>query len=376
MNTVLINTTNLHSGGGVQVATSFVDELSRLNAQEYSGLTLSLFTSSTVMANLEALKTDLSCFQSIKVIDIYGLQGLKNEYKQLFNAFDLIYTVFGPDYVRTPSHKKVTGFAQPWIIYPDNEIYKRLSPIDKLKTTLKFKLQTLFFKSSAILVTELDHVKQGLIKKNIKTDNEIHVVYNCVSALYFSPEKWLDIPIEKSVAEISIGYITRDYPHKNVDFLLDIHDQIKKTSTANIVFYVTLTEEEWQQKSARFKSTIKNIGSLLVNQCPRFYQQMDAIIFPSFLECFSATPIETFLMKKPLFASNRGFVKDVCEDNAYYFEPTNAVDAATTILDNLDKLSSPNITGYNRALAFANPQQRALSYLAIIKNTLSKKHKI
>ena len=63
---------------------------------------------------------------------------------------------------------------------------------------------------------------------------------------------------------------------------------------------------------------------------------MDAIIFPSLLECFSATPLEAMAMEKPFFASDREFIRDVCSDYALYFDPEDPISAANVINDYLE----------------------------------------
>ena len=104
---------------------------------------------------------------------------------------------------------------------------------------------------------------------------------------------------------------------------------------------------------------------------------MDAIIFPSLLECFSATPLEAMIMKKPLFASDRGFIKDVCFDFAYYFEPTDPESAAAVIHNFLEsqcneELEAKLLAAKKHAENFSNARQRAVKYVDIIEDCLNK----
>jgi len=99
---------------------------------------------------------------------------------------------------------------------------------------------------------------------------------------------------------------------------------------------------------------------------------MDAIIFPSLLECFSATPLEAMAMKKPLFASDRKFVRDVCGDFAWYFDPEDPSDAANLISTYINKQMKLNGEELNaareHAIQFSNAHQRAINYLRIIQD--------
>src|SRR5690606_15046068 len=101
-----------------------------------------------------------------------------------------------------------------------------------------------------------------------------------------------------------------------------------------------------------------------------FYRAMDAVIFPSLLECFSATPLEAMAMEKPLIASDRPFNRDVCSDHAHYFDPM----APDTAADQVAKLFSNGTADVNalrlareHAINFASPRERAQRYLEILK---------
>lgn len=367
---VLINAANLHSGGGVQVASSFINELPSVSNSIIKYF--DIIVSSEVDKNIS--QSTKSFFKNYKVHNIFGLKNYKNNIN-LFDAYDLVFTIFGPCYHPIKGINLV-GFAQPWIIYPNNECYSMLSSIEKLKFKLKFYLQKKFFKKSDFCVVELEHVKHCLVELDIFKSEHIHVVYNTVSNVYFSPEKWEQIEFETS-EKFKIGLISRDYFHKNTAILPQVKEILKNKYKKDVDFYVTFNGQEWQNKSSEFQNNIINIGPLKVNECPNFYEKMDAIIFPSLLECFSATPLETMIMEKPLFASDRGFIKDVCLDFAFYFEPTDPYSAAAVIHNFIesqrdDELEAKLLAAKKHAENFSNARQRAITYTEIIENCLNK----
>lgn len=367
---VLINAANLHNGGGVQVASSFINELPFLLNNIIKDF--DIVVSSEVDKNINQYTK--SFFKNYKVHNIFGLKNYKNNIN-LFDAYDLVFTIFGPCYHPIKGINLV-GFAQPWIIYPNNECYSMLSSVEKLKYKLKFFLQKKFFKKSDFCVVELEHVKQRLIELNIFKDSHVEVVYNTVSNVYFSPEKWEKIKIMPS-NKIKIGLISRDYFHKNTNILPKVKEILKNKYNQDVDFYVTFNEEEWLNKSSSFQENIINVGPLKVNECPNFYEEMDAIIFPSLLECFSATPLEAMIMKKPLFASDRAFIKDVCLDFAFYFEPTDPESAAAVINvfienKNIIELDIKLTAAQNHAKNFSSARHRAVKYTQIIENFLNK----
>lgn len=367
---VLINAANLHNGGGVQVASSFINELPFLSSVAVKEF--DILVSSEVDRNID--QSVKNFFQNYTVYNIFGVKNYKKNLG-IFDSYDLVFTVFGPCYYPVKGIDLV-GFAQAWILYPENECYSMLSGLEKLKYKLKFHLQKKFFKKSDVCVVELEHAKQRLVELDIFKSEYIHVAYNTVSNVYFSPEMWEKIEVESS-EKVKIGLISRDYFHKNTNILPKIKGILKNKYNKDIDFYVTFNELEWKSKSLDFQNNIINVGPLKINQCPNFYERMDAIIFPSLLECFSATPLEAMIMKKPLFASERGFIKDVCSDFAFYFEPTDPYSAAAVINNFIEnqcdeKLEAKLLAAKKHAENFSNARHRAVKYVDIIEDCLSK----
>ena len=136
-----------------------------------------------------------------------------------------------------------------------------------------------------------------------------------------------------------------------------------------VLFYVTLTDQEWKSCSREFKEVCVNVGELKISQCPHFYQSMDAMIFPSLLECFSSMPLETMFMKKPLFASDRPFNREICGPHANYFDPLSPIDAADKIFNvfsnNYPKLEDL-CKAQEHAINFSSPKKRAKKYLDLL----------
>ena len=366
-NKVLISVVNLHTGGGVQVAISFLHELSLIKNNNVS---IDVFVSTEVADGLARLNTNTSGFNSYKVINTYGLKAFFCRSNSRIKNYDVVFTVFGPNYSRVKGKKEIIGFAQLWILNFDNPISEKMSFLSKNILRLKFCIQWLFFLRADHYIVELEHVKEGLIASKGIDSDKITVVYNTVSSLYLDTIKWKPILIEKEKEVLSLGIVTRDYPHKNLEVLPFVAEILNTKYNIKSHFYVTLNELEWANKNDFFKKYVSTVGSLSPDQCPSFYQQIDGVVFPSLLECFSATPLEAMVMTKPLFASDRGFVRDVCAEYAVYFDPLDANDIALKIanyfktnFNNTEKLDRAR----NHALNFSSAKSRAEKYLEIIQ---------
>ena len=76
-------------------------------------------------------------------------------------------------------------------------------------------------------------------------------------------------------------------------------------------------------------------------------------------------------MEKPLFASDRGFIRDVCGDYAWYFNPENPVEAAKLIATYINKHMGHDgehlAAARQHVIQFSNARQRAVDYLSLMQ---------
>jgi glycosyltransferase involved in cell wall biosynthesis len=370
---ILINATNLHVGGGVQVATSFVAELIK---QPRTDVDITVWVSSEVDMNLRRIGCDLSILKQYEVFNTYGLKLLFSASRHRFKNFDGIFTVFGPLYIWRSSSVSVVGFAQPWIIYPSNEIYGGLAWRSRVVTRFKYWIQSLFFRRADRLVVELEHVKAALLRLRMAKDADVYIVNNCLSSMYSEECSWAPVAVPEKDCRFRLGFVGRNYPHKNTRIFPEVRNLLLRNHGIDVHFFVTFSDEEWALCSPEFRDAASNVGVLTVSQCPSFYHAMDGVIFPSLLECFSATPLEAMAMRRPLFASDRAFNRDVCGKYALYFDPLDAVSAAEVIanyIKNSENVVARIEEARDHAFSFSDASGRASKYMnctirAVVEN--------
>lgn len=373
---ILINASNLHSGGAVAVASSFINEISTLLSFSDD---ISILASKEVDNNLKSKSTVLDCFSSYKVMDVHGINSMWSSITKEFDKYDVVFTVFGPAYFLFSKAKHIFGFAQPWIIYPNNPISEELNFFKRLKQRFKYYVQSIFFSRAELLIVELEHVKRGLEKYRYLKNIPTHIVNSTVDTIFHEPQKWEQVEFPKTNAEIKLGVIARNYPHKNLKCFFDLKQKLFTQYNLNVEFYVTFSDEEWFACSKEYRQEIINIGLLKLDQCPSFYDQIDGVVFPSLLECFSATPLESMVMKKPLFSSNLSFIRDCSKEYAYYFDPLDNNNIAKVIADYYVNKSDDNevLEEAKRYVnSFSSARGRAEEYLAIIKASLNNSERL
>lgn len=366
---VLINAANIHSGGGVQVAVSFLYDLIH---HKNTPFTYEIVASSEVARNLEELGVQLNKLGSFHIENRYGLKAIWSNLLNTKSSNPIIFNIFGPHYALIEQRYQITGFAQAWIL--DESAYRTIGFFATLKNKLKYRVQQFFFSRADRLIVELPHVKEGLVEKNIQRASNIDIIFNCVSDIYFQPKKWTPLANSMDNSSLKIGYIGRDYAHKNLDVLPLVKELLSQAYNLNVTIYVTLTDKEWEKRSERFRNAIENVGRLNIVQCPSFYSKLDGVIFPSLLECFSVSPLEALVMQKPLFASDRHFVRDVCDKHAIYFNPLDPHDIAEKIKNyfKLPKQQQQQFVrlGYEHIISMPTSKDRSENYIRLINNSL------
>ncbi|HAT8492925.1 TPA: glycosyltransferase [Vibrio vulnificus] len=367
MKHIVINASNLHLGGGLQVACSFVSEIiDELPLDKYQ---FSFMLSSKVLSNL----IDIEFPSEINIYEInsFGFKKPCSTYFTVIKSADVVFNVFGPVYYRNHLIKNVTGFAQAWIAYPNNEAYKLFGFFERYLEKMIFSLKKYFFFSfKDRYIVESDHVKKALVNNLSINESDISVVYNCISSLYLNHEV-----IFKSILDspkLIIGVMGRAYEHKNLRIIKELNDYLMEHCDFDVEFVFTLNDKEMKLLGFDSIDNMKSVGELKSNECAKFYKKVDVLLFTSLLECFSVTPLEGLAMKVPVIASDRDFVHDVCKEHVFYVDPNNIKDIAIMI-ENVKHdvdLGSRVERGYEYVMGLPSASDRAKRYLKIVVEEL------
>ncbi|WP_440872009.1 glycosyltransferase family 4 protein [Vibrio diabolicus] len=369
MKKVLINASNLHYGGGVQVATSFISEIAEV--KHPPNIKVHVICSTSVYKNLENSVLNDNCFSSLRVIDLYGFSKPNVVDQKYFGGFDCCFSIFGPVYFSVDAKVHICGFAQPWICYGSKDVYSILPFKEKLLNKVKFYVQDKFFRKYDVLVVESESVRDALNEK--KYENSIEVISNCVSSYFLNShisEKYIE---EKR--SYTLGFIGRPYAHKNVRILKQVSEYLSCHSNLKFNFVFTFTDEEMSLLEFTDMPNFSTVGSLNANECVDFYENIDGLIFPSLLECFSASPLEAMATNTPIFASDRNFVRDFCGEHAFYFDPFSVSSIGQSLIEGFADIEALNLKvleGRKVSASLITPKERAELYMDLIIQQLEK----
>ena len=369
---IIINCSNLHQGGGVTVASSFIDSLSH---KEYKEFNIYLLLSESVVKNLTKANFNFSKFKAIKIINNFGLSMIFFNYYKHFKKIDIVFSVFGPTFHLKQNFRHIIGLADPYIIYKNNPYLNKQAKLKtKILTKLIYFFKNFFLFNADAFIVEIKRVKDELSSKQRFKNKDIYVVSNTINELFFKKEEWKPINLKTKNKTIKLGIISRKYHHKNLDILPYVREILENKYKLKTEIFVTFNKKEWIDTSIFFKEKINNIGPLLINQCPSFYKQIDGVIMPTLLEAMSVSPLETMFMSKPLFCSNLNFMHDSCDKYAIYFDPFNPNDIAEKIYNYFSMENFKKEIWIKDAKAYINKfirsQKRCEKYMDIITQNL------
>ncbi len=359
----LVDASNLHVGGGVQVAASFLNEVAALlvldDVERGTIGRLTCIVSSEVAANLEP--TTWSSNLDIRIGDSSPRRWV--DFPQ--PRYESVFTVFGPTYRRRRADKEIMGFARGLMIYPLSEV--RLPPAG-LRERLLDEIRWRRFGSADVLVTETEESAHRVRKR--LTGIDVQVVENCVSRAVSDRSLWRRNPVlDRLDPEVLLlAAIGRDYPHKNLDFLARLGPQLERFANRRTRFLVTLSTTEWARKPESFKRHCLNAGIVAQTELGPLYEACEATVFPSLLEISSATPLESVHLGVPLFVADIPSMRADFGEMAFYFDPWDARRAAEAIAPKLasgvPRRQSDTVGTWPHKQS--DPRVRALRYLEVL----------
>lgn len=365
---ILINTSNLKVGGGLQVADSLIHHLSKYKQHNF------VVILSPALEYLNVVIDDYdNCVSLIYALPqtwrgvFCGMNFFLDNVVRKYDI-DVVFTVFGPSLWR-PKVKHICGFARPQLIYPNSPFFQKMGWTKRISSKLRENVKLHNFEiTSDWLITESDDVssKLSLLLKN----KQIYTITNYYNQVFDNKEKWKDLNVE-NFDGVTLLTISANHPHKNLQIIPKVLDYIDKCKIPlNLRFIITLSRNEMRVED-RYQDRILLIGKVDISSCPSLYNKADAMFLPTLLECFSASYPEAMKMGKPILTSDLSFAHSLCGDAALYFDPLSPqsiVDAIQKI--NVDKILVHTLieNGYKQLLIYDNTEQRCDKIIKLLEN--------
>lgn len=367
---LLINTSKLRFGGAVQVALSVIHELRAMPEHEYH---IILGPGVGAVLKPDDFPDNFSFHQlSFGVMKLHKLPAVQRELGKIEARVhpDCVLTTSGPAFWR-PRVPHVVGFNRPLYIYPESPYLRAMSRYKLMKLALLRWLHCRYFRRDAeAFIVQTDDVNER-VRKLLRRD-AVYTVTNNHSG-------WFDAPVTASprLSKPDSGRfrfltLTSYYPHKNLELIPEIIEELTEGVRQRVEFVLTLTPQEYRRHIGQdIPKQVTLTGPVSPPDCPALYNECDAMFLPTLAECFSACYPEAMKMQKPIITTDLGFARSICKNAALYFPPCDARAAAGQISRLIeDSVLQDNLRreGRHQVQSFDTPAQRARKILDICES--------
>lgn len=381
---ILFDCSNLKTGGALQNGLSFIKMAMHDNRHEWY-IAVSYELSKQVPSEWEDKFAFFKRLSPLKnIIDYNNLRKKMLKIESTIKP-DIVFSMFGPAYWR-PTTVQVSGFAIPYFLYPDVDIFYTTKGFQRTKLLLKhfllLKLKKYLFCKSDYLVAETDTVKKRAASHLGFPENRIFVAHNSFSPIFkdemqkASNQKVSYASEENDIFRLLIP--SAWYWHKNLEIIPEVSFHLKKLGFFDFKFRLTIPDNSaaWRNifaKSVR-NGTDKNLETagmvphkMLLNE----YAKCNAIFLPTLMECSTAVYPEAMAAGRLIITSDLDFAHEVCGTAALYFNPLNPIEAAEKIylaIKNPELCKSLIAQGYKQLKSkFPSPEQKYENQVKILE---------
>ena len=346
------------------MALSFIHECASIEGHIYH-----VFMCSSVSKQVDKASFPANFhFYDIPSLKFYQFQNCLTRLAERIEA-DAVFSIFGPVYWK-PKVPHAIGYAIPHYIYYDSPYWNIVSLKEKLINRLKRSIHFWYLKRDATaLVCETEDVRQRVA--SLFPDKKTYTVSNTCASVFREKHQIGEGNCRlKHSDRFRLLTVTRYYPHKNLNIIKSVIAELKKRGKAEgVQFVLTIDKDAYQRVFGNgYEDTVVTVGAVPLNEVPALYRACNAAFLPTLLECYSANYPEAMSTGLPILTSDLGFARTVCHEAALYFNPLDAEDIATKIINVVeDETVRKQLkeAGAKRLQEFPNAHERALKYLEI-----------
>jgi glycosyltransferase involved in cell wall biosynthesis len=195
----------------------------------------------------------------------------------------------------------------------------------------RFVLKRACMRASSIIAVS-ESVKQDMADLLAIPKNRIHVIHEGCQLTEYQDILSLPSGVRKPYF-INVG---NAYPHKNILYLLDVFDALKKEG-AQFQLVVCGQEDVFRDRvideiaKRNLQGTVIHLGYVSDRQLASLYRQAQAALFPSLEEGFGFGPLEAALLGIPVIVSKIPVFKEILGNAALYIDPFNPHDMIEAI---------------------------------------------
>ena len=249
---------------------------------------------------------------------------------------------------------QVVLIHNPWVLYPESPAWFRCG----VREWIYFRMRNLFItrhlQGCGAVATQTPVMVERIHRYLGIPYNRLALIPNGGSVA--APDSDLEGNCARRMLEFVHGSralcLARFMPHKNIEVLLSVADELLALGRTDIGIYVTVDPtlgpgarrllREMDRKGRG--RVMHNLGEVPMAEVGACYQAADALLLPTLLESFSGTYVDAMRAGVPIITSDLDFARVVCGDNAFYIDP----EEPRSIVAALENLGSKKTCWYER----------------------------
>ncbi|BFN36779.1 hypothetical protein FMIA91_06580 [Fidelibacter multiformis] len=326
---IAFNMVSLHTGGGNRIAKNLLLSLENHPEHEYlmiipvdKGFDYILERSRLPLTVIRKPHRKTSFLSRLWFDNVQIPQYIRSFKADVLISLTNISTFF-------PPVPHILLFHHPHFVYPESLYYRMIGKVEKFRKKMEKICFRLTLRGSTITVVQTPVSKERLITyyaPDIKPE-AIRVVPHSAIPITPEPARSFNYSYDKNIFYLFSP--TRYYPHKNLELLEKIAQQLIKMNVSGIKFLITL-DPTHDIRGARFLKKISrppvsdyfdNLGFIPTECLEDIYRHSQAVIVQSLLESQSFSYLEALHFHKPILTTDMDFAHVVCGSAARYFPP-------------------------------------------------------
>jgi len=218
-----------------------------------------------------------------------------------------------------------------------------LNPITYMLKYLFYRLVTrIAVHKAEKIIVPAETIKQTVIRFYPKTKDKIVVTKE--GAKIADRKKLKNLPKLKK----TFLYVGSLYPHKNLKLVLQALSSIPKYKLL-IAGSRNIFQDKVKQyiKYKEIEEQVEFLGYVPDNDLAKLYQQVTALVQPSFSEGFGLTGVEAMSFGTSVLASDIPIFREIYQNAAFYFSPHSVasfIQAVHALEQNQDKVNAEGIS--------------------------------
>lgn len=219
---------------------------------------------------------------------------------------------------------QVYFFDWPYAVYPQSVVWQRMKGADYLLRRLKLWVIRFTLRYATVTIAQTDTMARRL--------RELYGLKNIVtvpSPVTLESQRSLSAyDLKMPAGRNALLCLANWSPHKNIEILLPLARLLKKRQSSVTVITTLNPAENRAAKcfvdavaAEKLEDYLVNLGTVERTKVGSLFQACDGLLLPTLLESYGLPLVEAMFNERTVITSDYDFIRDVCRDAAYYFDP-------------------------------------------------------